>query len=66
MDFIIRKASDPLYDPDRKETHRDIQTIEDLSKLDEEFGGHGLIIDFEDRKWKGFKPMITIYDDYVE
>jgi hypothetical protein len=43
----------------REKGEVEINTIEDLQKLDEEYGKQSLIIDFDSRD-------IIIYDDYVE
>ena len=63
MKFIVQKASDILPEYDE---YREIKTIEDLMKLDKEFGEHGLIINFPNSKWPGYEATITIYDSYVE
>lgn len=60
MIFRVYKASDCLHE--HKE-EKEINTIEDLARLDEETGGYGLILAFNDPP---NDQTITIYDDYVE
>lgn len=45
----------------------DIKTIEELKKLDAEFGCHKLVVKFTDYANNELeKPLITIYDDWLE
>lgn len=60
MTFEITKASDCLY----KEV-REVNSIEDLKKLSEEYG-KSLIIRFTPMYRMDEGPTITIYDAYVE
>lgn len=60
MTFEINKASDCLY----KEV-REVNSIEDLKKLSEEYG-KSLIIRFTPMFCPNESPTITIYDAYVE
>lgn len=64
MIFKIQRASHLFGNPEE----RDIQTLEDLRKLAEEYAPPGykyedLIIDFG---VYNDTPNITIYDDYIE
>ena len=62
MKFSLRKASDWDF-----EEEIEVTTVEDLKKLDEEYGEHGLILRFDPRTVEDFEyPTIKIYDDYVE
>lgn len=62
MKFILRKASDWDF-----EEEIEVTTAEDLKKLDEEYGEHGLILRFDQLTVEDFEyPTIEIYDDYVE
>lgn len=55
MKFTVQRASDW----DNKTEQVTINTIEELRKLDEEYGNHGIIIRFDRNK-------IWIYDYYME
>lgn len=57
MKFTVQRASD--YWDDNKTEQVTINTIEELQKLNEEYGNHGIIIYFD-------KSKIWIYDDYME
>jgi hypothetical protein len=57
MKFQLNKASD--YKMNKKV---EINTIEELAALQAQYGGHDLIVSFEDLS----SPTITIYDAYVE
>lgn len=64
MIFEITKASEPSFCE-----KRDIQSLEDLRKLAEEYAPEGfeyedLIIDFGRKP--NHKANIRIYDDYIE
>lgn len=62
MKFSLHKASDWDF-----EEEIEVTTVEDLKKLDEEYGEHGLILRFDWRTVEDFEyPTIKIYDDYVE
>lgn len=67
MKVILHKASDWDF-----EEEIEVKTIEDLKKLDEEYGEHGLILRFDQLTFDQLTleefeyPTITIYDDYVE
>lgn len=62
MTFSIRKASDSYTKEDET---IEINSIEDLKKIDDENENCGLIISFETHSGR-YKPSIVIYDDYVE
>ena len=62
MKFILRKASDWDF-----EEEIEVTAVEDLKKLDEEYGEHGLILRFDRYTMSESEyPTIKIYDDYVE
>jgi len=56
MKFKLRKASDYSF----VGMDVDVNTIEDLIKISDDYGGENLIIEF------GEEPEITIYDEFVE
>ena len=62
MTFKIRKAS---YSYTKESETIEINSIEDLKKIDDENSNCGLIITFTSFSGEA-KPEIVIYDDYVE
>ena len=62
MTFSIRRASDSYTKEDETV---EINSIEDLKKIDDENKNCGLIITFG-TCFDNEKPSIVIYDDYVE
>lgn len=63
MIFKIRKASRAYHDPFKR---IEINTLEDLKKIDDENENCGLIVDFASYDDEEEDGHITIYDDYIE
>ncbi len=63
MTFKIWKASSSYFDPVKK---IEINTLEDLKKIDDKNKNCGLIIDFVSYDVENIDGHITIYDDYIE
>jgi hypothetical protein len=63
MIFKISKASDSYLE---KPKTIEINSIEDLKKIDDENNNCGLIITFNKNSGEEEYPTIVVYDDYVE